>query len=255
MSGCRNPRPKEFAGRFRSIPDRRSPLSSNLGGNFFPSECEFTSHPRFESPTCIELHPPAIPRNSGQFMGTEERFSGTDSTLNSSSCVCKSVAYCTDPATCVHLENQMVAGGDGLLSSARQYSFSKALDTCSANSSSCPQVFHRQTDSSRHEVTGPPAVQVACGARDSHRDWCTSLQVRAHGDEVPSRPRWASRRKATLICSTSRSPEAPAIDQSVSYGFPAASQDRCQAARTRRAWASTWRRASCRSRPEASNLS
>ncbi len=41
------------------------------------------------------------------------RFSGTDSTLNSSSCVCKSVAYCTDPATCVHLENQMVAGGDG----------------------------------------------------------------------------------------------------------------------------------------------
>jgi hypothetical protein len=118
MSGCRNPRPKEFAGRFRSIPDRRFPLSSNLGGNFFPSECEFTSHPRFESPTCIELHPPAIPRNSGQFMGTEERFSGTDSTLNSSSCVCKSVAYCTDPATCVHLENQMVAGGDGLFRQA-----------------------------------------------------------------------------------------------------------------------------------------
>ncbi|SRR6266404_6775973 len=45
-------------------------------------------------------------------------------------------------------------GGDGLLSSPRQYSFSTALDTCSANSSSCPQVFHRESDSSRDEVTG-----------------------------------------------------------------------------------------------------
>jgi len=40
---------------------------------------------------------PGHPRNSGEFMGTEERFSSTDSTLNSSSCVCKSVAYCSDP--------------------------------------------------------------------------------------------------------------------------------------------------------------
>src|SRR6266436_4969490 len=45
-------------------------------------------------------------------------------------------------------------GGDGLLSSPRQYSFSKALDTCSANSSSCPQVFHREPNSSRHDVAG-----------------------------------------------------------------------------------------------------
>src|SRR5438552_13435782 len=42
----------------------------------------------------------------------------------------------------------------------------------------------------------PPAVQVACGARH--------CKVRAHGDEVLSRPRGASLRKATLICSASR---------------------------------------------------
>jgi hypothetical protein len=51
-----------------------------------------------------------------------------------------------------------VCGGDGLLSSQRQYSFSKALDIRSANSSSCAQVFHRQTDDLRNEATG--IVQV-----------------------------------------------------------------------------------------------
>jgi len=58
-------------------------------------------------------------------------------------------------------------GGDGLLSSPRQYSFSKALDTCSANSSSCPQVFHRKPDSSRHKGTGSAGActRVRCSAR------------------------------------------------------------------------------------------
>jgi hypothetical protein len=113
---------------------------------------------------------------------------GTHRTLRTSdlSCKCKCLVHAL-AVKCSY--GKADDGADGIPSSPRRYCFSKAIDIRSANPSSCPQVFHRQTDSSRHEVTGPPAVQVACGARDSHRDWCTSLQVRAHGDEVPSRPR------------------------------------------------------------------
>ena len=83
----------------------------------------------------------------------------------------------------------------------------------SANSSSCPQVFHG------HGLLAPrgnlpPAVQVACGARH--------CKVRAHGDEVLSRPRGASLRKATLICSDSRgvrSPIAPSPPWTIASGI------------------------------------
>jgi len=57
----------------------------------------------------------------------------------------------------------MQTGGDGLLSSPRQYSIFRAFDISSANSSSCPQVFHREQDSPRREVTG--IVQVRAHAR------------------------------------------------------------------------------------------
>jgi hypothetical protein len=43
-------------------------------------------------------------------------------------------------------------GGDGLLSSPRRYSFSEDPEILSANSSSCPQVFHRDPHAWRHEV-------------------------------------------------------------------------------------------------------
>jgi len=57
-------------------------------------ECDL--HPRFESATCIEPVPPPYPRKSTPFIGSERHFGGTDSTLISSSSVCKSAAYCTD---------------------------------------------------------------------------------------------------------------------------------------------------------------
>ena len=54
-------------------------------------------------------------------------------------------------------------GGDGLLSSPRQYCFSEAMDIRSANLSSCPQVFHSELHSSRRGVTR--IVQVRAHAR------------------------------------------------------------------------------------------
>jgi len=70
----------------------------------------------------------------------------------------------------------MLAGGDGLLSSAHQYCFSKAFDIRSANSSSCPQVFHREPDSSRHKVTGSGAH--ACDAANAAPHFNTILPLR-----------------------------------------------------------------------------
>src|SRR5258706_13113849 len=75
-------------------------------------------------------------------MGTEGHFSCTDSTLISSSSVCKSAAYCPDSQLMCTWE-AMLTGGDGLLSSPRRYRFSEELGIRSANPSSCPQVFHR----------------------------------------------------------------------------------------------------------------
>ena len=95
-------------------------------------------------------------------MDTEGHSSCTDSTLNSSSSVCKSVAYCTDSQLMCTWE-KMVAGGDGLLSSPRQCSFSRELDILSANPSSCPQVFHRKPHARRQEAVG--IVQVRAHAR------------------------------------------------------------------------------------------
>ena len=67
-------------------------------------------------------------------------------------------------------------GGDGLLSSARRDCFSKALDIRSANSSSCPQVFHRERDSLR--PTRRPVVRVRAHACDAAHHFNTILPFR-----------------------------------------------------------------------------
>src|SRR6266478_3570869 len=65
---------------------------------------------------------------------------------------CKVLRTCARPQL-VCIQGRAPAGGDGLLSSPRQYCFSDAMDIRSANPSSCPQVFHSELHSSRRGVT------------------------------------------------------------------------------------------------------
>jgi len=112
----------------------------------------------------------------------------------------------SDPLTNKFIIFQIL-GGEGVLSSVRQYCFTKALDIRSANSSSCSQVFHREPDSSRHKVTGSagactrvrcprtprcPSLLTAgalCTAESAFADWMKSeLQLGSHTRTLPDAP-------------------------------------------------------------------
>src|SRR5258708_20990349 len=99
-------------------------------------------------------------------MGTEGHFSCTDSTLISSSSVCKSAAYCTDSQLMCTWE-EMLTGGDGRINSPHQYSISRQF-------APLPPFFPRRLGCRRHPCAFSPKGSLTLRA-----DRTTRRHVRA----------------------------------------------------------------------------